>query len=318
MKGKTNKYGVPEPTYMKDKNKLQKAITKAYKQMLDYLVLELSFNPDNPHAIREQEIMRQVNYWLKEMNEQLGEELERLIKKTFQEGAAYHRLSVKEVGSWSEAMSASTFNALAVSKVSALFRDTYSDILLATNNTAESVKTLVRDTVSKVARYHSLTNEKYSTQANELAKELSKKGMSEKVKREGFVGITDSAGRKWDLKTYSNMVIKTKVNQAFMQGVIHDSETTGLDLAVISNHGAEDACSKWEGMVISMTGKTKGYITYKQAKATNEIFHPNCEHKVHPIRGLDMLHEDDVALHMEKARKIGDVDSRAYKKKRKK
>lgn len=313
---KSNEWGMPEPEYMKDKKRLAKSVEKAYKQMLDYLVLELQFNPDNPKAIREQEIFRQVGYWLKEMDEQIGKELEKLIKKTFQEGVAYHRLSVANATTWSEAMSSVTFNALMTGKVSALFRDTYTDILQATKNTEASVKKVVRDTVAKVARYNSMAgHENYRNQADQLARELSKKGLSETVKKEGFVGITDSAGRRWDLKTYSNMVIKTKVNQAFTEGITTEAQETGIDLAVISRHGAKDACGRWEGMVISMTGKTPGYITYKQARATNEVFHPNCEHKVHPIRSLEFLTDEEKQIHKAQVREAGDVDKRAYKRK---
>lgn len=314
--GKIDKNGMPQPTYLRDKARLIKALDKAYREMFDYLVLQLAFNPDEPHVIREREIMRQINFWLKEMDKQTAKELEKLIKKTFQEGQAYHLLSVKEAKNWNDALSSASWNRIQRGKVEALFADTYKDILLATQNTEESVKAIVRDTVRKVAQYHSLKNTRYTEQVDQLVKELSKKGLSETISKEGFVGITDARGRKWDLRVYSKMVITTKVNQAFIEGVMNESEETGFDLAVISDHGAEDACRKWEGMVISLTGKTKGYITYRQAKATNEIWHPNCEHTVHPIRSLDMLHPDDVAIHQQKASQIGDVDSRAYKRKK--
>ncbi|MED4619471.1 phage minor capsid protein, partial [Priestia megaterium] len=201
------------------------------------------------------------------MDGQVAKELEKLIKKTFKEGQAYHLLSVKEAKTWNEALNSASFNRIQREKVQALFADTYKDILIATENTSESVKALVRDQVKKVSQYHSLKNTRYTQQAEELAKELSKKGLSERISKEGFVGIEDARGRKWDLKTYSNMVIKTKVNDAYINGMMHESQEKGFDLAVISKHGAKDKCRNWEGMVISLHGKTKGYITYKQARA---------------------------------------------------
>lgn len=314
--GRIDKNGMPKPTYIKDKEKLIKAIDKAYRQMFDHLILQLQFNPDEPKVIREREIMRQMNYWIKEMDKQTAKSLEKLIKKTFKEGQAYHLLSVKEAKSWKDALNSTSFNAIQRAKVQALFEDTYEDILLATQNTQDSVKAIVRDQVRKVAQYHSMKNTNYKDQQKDLLKELSKEGLSERVSKEGFVGIEDARGRKWDLKTYSNMVIKTKVNDAFTQGIMHESEETGFDLAVISHHGAKDACRKWEGMVISLHGKTKGYITYKQARATNEIWHPNCEHTLHPIRNLDQLHPDDIAIHKKQMSEIGDVSKRVYKRKK--
>lgn len=314
--GRIDNRGIPTPSYVRDKNRFIRQLDKAYKQMFDYLILQLTFNPDDPQTIREREILRQINYWLKELDEQVAKEIEKLIKKTFQEGQAYHLLSVMEASTWEEAISNTSFNKTQRGKVEALFSDTYKDILMATQNTEESVKKIVRDTVKKVAQYHSLKNSNYTDQADQLLKELSKKGLSEKVKKEGFIGVVDRSGRKWDLRTYSNMVIKTKVNQAFIEGTIHESEETGFDLAVISDHGAEDACRRWEGVVISMTGKTEGYPSYKDVRATNEIFHPNCEHHFHPIRNLDMLHPDDRKTHQQKMKSVGNYKNRVYKRKK--
>ncbi|MED4819136.1 minor capsid protein [Bacillus atrophaeus] len=308
---------MPTPKYDRDKKKMAKMLSRQYKQMLDYLILQLQFNPDEPKIIREAQIMRQINYWLKELDEALYKEIEKLIKKSFQNGQAYHLLSVKEAKTWEEAVSSSSFNKLQRGKIEALIADTYDDILKATKKTSEAVKVVVKQTVSKVAQYHSLNNGNYADMQKDLVKQLSKKGLSKTIVKEGFVGITDKAGRKWDLATYSKMVVTTKTNQAFVEGITHEAQETGFDLAVISDHGAEDACRKWEGLVISLTGKTKGYITYKQARATNEIFHPNCEHGVHSIRSLDMLPEDEIAQHRRKMAQIGDVDSRKYVRKKK-
>ncbi|MFT2194248.1 phage minor capsid protein [Bacillus subtilis] len=308
---------IPTPKYDRDKKRMAKMLSKQYKQMFDYLILQLQFNPDDPRVIREAQIMRQINYWLKELDQALYKEIEKLIKKSFQDGQAYHLLSVKEAKNWEEAVNSASFNKLQRARIEAIVADTHEDILQATNNTSSAIKSVVRQTVSKVAQYHSLNNGNYKDMQKDLVKQLSKQGLSKTIVKDGFVGITDRAGRKWDLATYSKMVVTTKTNQAFIEGVTHESEETGFDLAVISDHGAEDACKNWEGLVISLTGKTKGYITYKQAKATNEIFHPNCEHGVHSIRSLDMLPADEIAQHRRKMAQIGSVDSREYVRKKK-
>lgn len=200
-------------------------------------------------------------------------------------------------------------------KVAALIRDTYGDILLATDNTKRSIKKVVRETVRDVLQYHSLTDQKYSVQAKEIKKRLTKKGLSEKIVKEGFVGITDKAGRKWDIGTYSDMVTKTKVNQAYIEGVRYEAEQTGIDLAVISSHGAKDACANWEGVVVSLNGLTPGYPVLDDVRATNEIFHPNCQHSVFAVRNIDGLHPDDVAKHKSKLADVGNYTERVYKRK---
>lgn len=296
---------IPEPTYHRDKDRLIKDIDAAYTAMYDYLVSELSFNPAQPKIIRELQILKQMDVWLADMDAQVREGVEALITKTFTQGQAYHLLSISQVSNWNEALAAASFNVLQKSKIEALYADTYQDILLATNNTKQSVKKVVRDTVRKVAQYNSLKNTNYTEQAEQLAKELSKKGLSESVKKEGFVGIVDKKGRKWDLRTYSNMVIKTKVNQAHIEGIRHEATETGCDLAIISSHGAEDACSKWEGVIISLTGANEGFPTYEDGRKTQEIWHPNCEHTLHPVRSLDLLPPDEVALARKKAKELG-------------
>lgn len=310
--------GMPTPKYKKDKAKVAQHLSRTYKEMLSYLQLQLQFNPEEPSTIRQAEIMRQINFMLKELDKELYKEIDKLIKKTFKDGQAYHLLSVKEAKTWDEAVSSASFNKIQRGKVEALITDTYNDILLATDNTSKAVKDVVRDTVKKVAQYNSLQNTNYTQQIKELKQELSKKGLTEKIKKDGFVGITDSAGRKWKLDTYCKMVLTTKVNDAFIQGISHEAEETGFDLAVISQHGAKDKCRKWEGVVISLNGLTEGYPTYREARATNEIWHPNCEHTVHPIRSLDMLHPDDAQQAKSKTKALGDYKKRVYKRKKKK
>lgn len=100
------------------------------------------------------------------------------------------------------------------------------------------------------------------------------------------------------------MVIKTKNNDAFKQGIMERAKEEGMDLAIISDHSADDACSKWEGVIISMSGETEGYPSYAEARASNQVFHPNCEHTLHPIRSEDDLHSDDILEARKKASKL--------------
>lgn len=202
--------------------------------------------------------------------------------------------------------------------IRALFTDTYGDILLATNNTSKAVKRVVREATREALQYQALRDRDYKAQSEDLFNRLSKKGLSKRLDAEGFVGIVDRAGRRWDLQTYTNMVSVTKTNQAFREGVIDFAKESGMDLAVISNHGAKDACSLWEGVVVSLTGATKGYPLLSDAIATNEIFHPNCKHKLHVIETIDELHVDDILTSDNKMYTLGDVKKRKYVSKSKK
>lgn len=182
-------------------------------------------------------------------------------------------------------------------QVNALVIETYSDILEATENTMPAIKKVVRDSVRDIIQLNTLTDEKYAGQADQLKKQLmkrlSKKGLRERIVKDGFVGIVDKAGRRWSVGTYSDMVVRTKLSQAYTDGVKKEGQELGMDLGVISDHGAKDDCKQWEGVVVSLSGKTSGFPTLKEAQATNEVFHPNCQHTVHLIRDLDQLSSRD-------------------------
>jgi Phage minor capsid protein 2 len=299
--------GRPTAKYNKNEAEFVKYLSKEYAKIAKTLQKGLELDMKNPdrHTIRQVELLKQVSFMIKQMDKPMYERIEKYIKESYMDGRAYHMLSVGQATSMSKALDAQSWNRVNKGKVEALVNDTYKDILLATKHTENSIKELVRDSVKKVAQYQSLSNQNYKPQAEQLKKELIGRGLSERIVKEGFVGVVDKRGRRWDVGVYSKMVMKTKVNDAFKEGVMQRGKEEGMDLAVISDHSAEDACSKWEGVVVSMNGLTEGYPTYAEARATNQVFHPNCEHSLHPIRDLDMLHPDDVADAKKKAKELG-------------
>jgi hypothetical protein len=94
--------------------------------------------------------------------------------------------------------------------------------------------------------------------------------------------IIDNAGRRWSVDNYARVVVKSKLAQAHREGAMDRAVADGYDLARISAHGAKDACKNFEGLLVSITGKTAGYPTVVQLKASGLIFHPNCMHLVQP------------------------------------
>ena len=100
------------------------------------------------------------------------------------------------------------------------------------------------------------------------------------------------------------MVVRTKLQQAHIEGVRVESLERGVDLAVISSHGAKDACGGYEGLVISMNGETPGYKTYQKLRQGGKIFHPNCKHHISPIRDIKLLPESLRKKHEEAMRKL--------------
>lgn len=95
--------------------------------------------------------------------------------------------------------------------------------------------------------------------------------------------FVDRMGRKWDSSKYFEMLLATVVSNAYREAIEHIVLINGNDLVLISTHNAVDACSKWEGKIMSLTGATPGYPTYQELKESRDIWHPRCRHFYTPI-----------------------------------
>ena len=96
--------------------------------------------------------------------------------------------------------------------------------------------------------------------------------------KNGVTGFTDSAGRQWNMKTYTKMVIRTGVMETHLNATANRFVENKYDLIKISKHSNPcELCKPWEGEILSLTGKTEGYKTLEFAKSKG-IFHPNCKH----------------------------------------
>jgi len=100
----------------------------------------------------------------------------------------------------------------------------------------------------------------------------------EQLAERGVTGFKDRSGRMWNMRTYTEMVARTTTMQAHLEGTANRLVEQGHDLVKVSTHrGACELCQPWQGKILSITGKTKGYPTLEEAKAAG-LFHPNCRH----------------------------------------
>lgn len=125
----------------------------------------------------------------------------------------------------------------------------------------------------------------------ELAQCIKSKWLAS-VKDADNLRFVDKGGRVWNTDNYLMMNVRTN-SMAIYNDTLVDTitQTTGSDLVRISDDGGTadscDACSKWAGRIVSVTGQTKGYPTLDEAKADG-LFHPNC---IHTIEYVD---EDEI------------------------
>ncbi|WP_235918959.1 phage minor capsid protein [Heliomicrobium undosum] len=272
---------------------------KAFAEIVERLkVISASGGLEKAYA---ESLLSQIMVILRDLDGATKSWCEAVIKESFTEAQAQTILTLGDATSISEAASSISFSMLARERVDALISDTYTDLLMATQNTERKVKQLVRTAVSETLRQKALEQMGRQSMKKTIVDDLTQKGLSAKLNSEAWVGIVDRAGRRWNLSTYAEMVVRTKLTQAHIEGTRVETLERGVDLAVVSSHGAKDACRTFEGLVISLHGLTPGYLTYDQLRSTGKIFHPNCQHHVSPVRDMGLLPERLREKHREKA-----------------
>jgi len=103
------------------------------------------------------------------------------------------------------------------------------------------------------------------------------------LKDHGVVSLIDKGGKTWQLDTYSEMLARTKMVEAYRVGGELRLIENGYDLVQITVHGAADDCRLVEGKVYSLTGQTPGYPNLDEImNMSNHIFRPNCRHRTIP------------------------------------
>lgn len=275
------------------KNKEIERLLKYYKRSYSLVVKELTRVMSNPNASeiivqQEQALARQISLILKQNDEIILPEAEKIIRESFTSGQAQAIFSLGDAKTLNEATKGVSFSLLARNSVEAMIEDTFEDVLALTNRTDNKIKKTVRRMSGEVMRINAIQQLGYETTRKEIISGLLKEGFSKEIQK-NFVGVTDSAGRRWKVDSYVNMLVKTKMQQSYIEGIRTESLERGTDLALISSHKAKDACLKYEGMVISLSGQTDGFPTYEGLRSTNEIFHPHCKHTLTPLRSLDLL-----------------------------
>lgn len=118
-----------------------------------------------------------------------------------------------------------------------------------------------------------------------------------RLSESGLAGFRDSAGRNWNLETYSEMATRSAAGRAAVDGHVDQLQLSGLDLVVVSDAPREcPLCAPWEGKVLSLGGTVGSVVerpsvvggapvrvavagTLAEARSAG-LMHPNCRHSV--------------------------------------
>ncbi len=277
----------PEPEYERELAKLEKYYKKALKRIIKQL------KDVDPHDLLTQSIyesqIRQLTYIIHELNNEALSWIEENLTDAFSHAQASALVTLGLAKDIVEAKGELKFSLMSQHRMEAIISDTFNDVLKAHSVMEQNLKQLVRDVQAEVLRENFIMQRGSTSSARELRSALLKEGFSETLIEEEWKGIIDASGRRWDLTTYVKTVAKTKLQQTQIEGARLQSLENENDLAIISDHGAKDACRFFEGMIISLEGKTRGFKTLTELRNSHLIFHPNCRHIVHPIGDIDAL-----------------------------
>lgn len=284
------RWDLPLPNYERD----VKEIVRIYKAAINevILILERLSTYGKSKSISRAEmtaVLVELSALLLEVDKEAEKWVKERIEKSFLNGQAEVLIAIGEAKTIEEALRLVSASMLVNHAKEALIADTFDDLLYANNKMKRETIKMVRAVVAEQMKIKAAEGMGRKTIKKGIIEALTKKEIRERFDVEGNVAIIDKLGRRWKLQTYAEMVTRTKLLQAHTEGTRVEALERGVDLAIISSHGATDACRHFEGQIISMNGFTEGFPTYEELRRTNLIFHPNCKHKITPIRDISLL-----------------------------
>ena len=143
----------------------------------------------------------------------------------------------------------------------------------------DDVGSFIGRRVNDIYRTMALENVRSSVVGYKSWKQVAK-SYRDQLASQGITGFEDRLKRKWNMRTYAEMVARTTTQEAHIQGTVIRLQEHGYDLVKVSRHSSAcQYCAPWEGKILSLSGKTKGYPTLDEAKAA-KFLHPNCRHAI--------------------------------------
>lgn len=178
------------------------------------------------------------------------------------------------------------------------------------DNLTKAIRT-VRANVSGVVMDTQLTAELNRDVRSELARAIATGETTESLAKrlEGVIApetlealgdISDGVrvkigGRTFALADYADLVARTMRRDAATSATVNRMVANNLDIAEITTHsGVEDSCRVYEGLLVSIRGKSPGFATLASLPNGGAPFHPNCGHVVLP-RSADFLEKRELA-----------------------
>lgn len=202
-----------------------------------------------------------------------------------QQGIASTIFSLGLTATLEEAAQIVSFNTMNKRLVNAIIADTQADLLAVTSNVSRKTRAAVRQVTADVLR----SKTAQGINGTQSLRQAITKDLRKQLGESADTAIVAANGTRWKLKPYVEMLVRTKMLEAHKEATINEALAEGSQYAVISSHGAKDACSSWEGRVIKLVRDAEGPYPFINDLPRNQIFHPNCKHVISPVSDLEFL-----------------------------
>lgn len=241
---------------------------------------------DSMTAREQRRLLNEITTILRELDSAAGDWVDENIPKAYRDGQAAAVISIGEASTLIAAAELVSKNKLNRDFVAAMVADTMDDLLMMTRNTEVQVKRVVRQIVGEQLRANVIANE-----GSKAIERSVKERLRREINRAANFAIRDRANRIWSIEAYVDMVVRTKMMQAKLEGTINEAASRNVQYATISRHGSKHAsCRRWEGRIVRLSDDAPGsYPTLSEVRASGGIFHPNCKHQVFPVRDVSLL-----------------------------
>lgn len=251
--------------------KLTKTLKSAYKEIVNEISSATDFGVYNRMAI-----LAQVDRRLTELGTDVDAFIREELPDYYKRGADDAITQLRKQGAPIE--TAYGFNRIHIEAIEALIDDTAKSFGETLSGISRSANRLLGKTTREL-----LTQQMAKGMISGEALQSTTKMIKGILQEEGLDALVDKGGRHWTLDRYSEMLLRTKAVEARNRGLINRVVENGYDLVQVSHHfSACDLCAPWEGKILSVTGKVKGYPTLDLAESEG-LFHPNCRHAINTL-----------------------------------
>jgi len=168
----------------------------------------------------------------------------------------------------------------------AFIADTQSDLLKMTQYVDSQVRTAVQSAVGQTIRSRIARGDNnVGVIKRDILRDLRKQ-----FAEAADTVIIDKLGRRWTAERYADMIAYTKQKDAHDEATRIEALDRGVEYGLIVGPSATDACKYHVGRIVRLTDAGDDqYMTLDELKASNQIFHPKCRHRVVPYANPDNL-----------------------------